>query len=187
MPGPGAGATRYVIEGPGGLVVKLPSEPWVAEEFQGQTVSLDEFFASSQTMLAPGDYSKAFAAAVLNQLRREFPETLTAGGTTTTEGGEQPGAGGFEETLTQFIEAFADAGAEEVDPAVSAAQSFYVQLWGTEAPKGYIERYFKAGGDLYDFQEAELSRPGARQTNYYQDRAYGYANRLAQIFGRGFS
>lgn len=189
MPGPGAGATRYIIEKDDGtLFVTIPSAAWVTEEFKGQTVPLSALFTKSQQMLLPGDYSKAFVSAVLNQLKREYPDVLEQ---QQAAGGETPDGEGitptdFNDTLAAFASALGEGSEPAEDPIVSQAKSFYRELWGIEPPKGYVERYFKAGGDFFDFRAAELGRPAAKQTQYWKGRGHSYAGALADIFGRGF-
>ena len=71
-----------------------------------------------------------------------------------------------------------------VDPQVSAAVSFYYQLWGTKPPAGYIEHFLNGERDLFDFIKFQLSRSGADNQIFFRDRYATYAGQAASIMGR---
>jgi len=70
------------------------------------------------------------------------------------------------------------------DPTVSAAASFYYQLWGAKPPMGYIEGFIRGGHDLFDFMTWQLSRPGAAKQQFYRDEFARYAAVAARTFGK---
>jgi len=74
-------------------------------------------------------------------------------------------------------------GTKLVDPEVSAGERLYFQIWGTKPPKGYIEGLVKAGLNIFEIQAHELSKPGAKRTQYYQGKFADYAATLAQAMG----
>lgn len=71
-----------------------------------------------------------------------------------------------------------------VDPTISAAASFYFQLWGIKPPLGYIEGFIGGGHDLFDFMREQLARPGASKQKFYRDQYAQFASLLARTFGR---
>jgi hypothetical protein len=89
---------------------------------------------------------------------------ITGGGTSSGGGGTSSGGGGT------------------VDPTVSAATSFYFQLWGVKPPAGYIENFLNGERDLFDFIKFQLSRPRADNQIFFRDRFAAYAQQAAGIF-----
>lgn len=79
---------------------------------------------------------------------------------------------------------FGSGGAPPEDPTVTAAKQFYFQLWGRKPPERYVERFIDQGHDLYDFVVWQLSRPPARQQQFYRDQFARYASIAASVFGR---
>jgi len=76
------------------------------------------------------------------------------------------------------------SGGATVDPTVSAATSFYFQLWGVKPPAGYIENFLNGTRDLFDFIKFQLSRPNADNQVFFRDRFATYAAQAASIMGR---
>jgi hypothetical protein len=76
------------------------------------------------------------------------------------------------------------SGGGPVDPTISAAASFYYQLWGTKPPQGYIEKFLDGSTDLFDFIRFQLGRPGADRQKFFRDQFAQYAQAAAQLFGR---
>jgi hypothetical protein len=74
--------------------------------------------------------------------------------------------------------------APPVDPTESAAESFYFQLWGRKAPKGYVKHFLNGEKDLFDFVRFQLSRPNADQQVYYRDHYANYAAQLGNLMGK---
>jgi hypothetical protein len=75
-------------------------------------------------------------------------------------------------------------GAAPVDPTVSAASSFYFQLWGVKPPEGYVENFLDGSTDLFDFITFQLSRPTADNQIFFRDRFASYAQQAAAIMAR---
>lgn len=75
-------------------------------------------------------------------------------------------------------------GAAPVDPTVTAASSFYFQLWGRKPPTGYIEGFINQGHDLFDFMTFQLARPGADNQQHFRDEFARYSALAAQVFAR---
>jgi hypothetical protein len=74
-------------------------------------------------------------------------------------------------------------GGKRVDPEIAAAEQAYFQIWGVEAPHGYIPELMKKGMNLFEIIDHELSKPAVRRTQYYVDKYSGYAQTIAQLFG----
>jgi hypothetical protein len=70
------------------------------------------------------------------------------------------------------------------DPEEVAAERAYFQIWGVEAPKGYIVSLMHQGMNLFEIIDHELAKPQIRRTQYYVDKSSNYAQVAAQIFGR---
>lgn len=78
----------------------------------------------------------------------------------------------------------ANATAAPVDPAVSAADTAYLQIWGIAPPKGYIEGLVTQGMNVFEIVQHELSKPAASQTSYYRDQLATIASSIATAMGR---
>lgn len=187
MPGPGHSSYVDVIyeNAQGVMVVRFPDEPWVNARYRGAEVAVDTVRQSEASAYIDTAAPEAehFARALYSQLNNTGDPDSGGGGSAGTEGSSD---GPLSAADILGATGDDDPAAKPVDPAVSQAQGFYLSLWGVSPPKGYVEQFFKAGGDFFDFKRAELSRPGAKTQSAYQDTAYAYANRLQEIFGRGF-
>ena len=104
------------------------------------------------------------------------PPGLDLGGVLGGIGGGTSSGGGSSTSST--------GGSAPVDPQVSAAASFYYQLWGTKPPAGYIENFLNGTRDLFDFIKFQLSRPNADNQIFFRDRFATYAAQVASIMGR---
>jgi hypothetical protein len=111
----------------------------------------------------------------------------------TTEEDGKPGTGGIDINVGTTpgtspggtsTSGGSSGGSASVDPQVSAAMSFYYQLWGTKPPAGYIEHFLDGTRDLFDFIKFQLSRPNADNQIFFRDRFATYAQQAASIMGR---
>ena len=94
------------------------------------------------------------------------------------------GDGGSSSGSSSSSSSSSGGGSAPVDPTVSAAASFYYQLWGQKPPMGYIEGFIRGGHDLFDFMTWQLSRPGAAKQTFYRDEFARYAAVAARTFGK---
>lgn len=111
---------------------------------------------------------------------------------------EQEGAGGevapeFTVTpeLLQLILEAASGGGEKkkgraapVSATVVGGQRAYFEIWGEEAPPGYIEGLVNNGLNVPEIILRELSKPALRETLYYRDQFADWASFLANLMGK---
>lgn len=168
--------------------VILPDATWVAPQFVGQDIQVSKFI-SNPTTYVNADATKqdprgyeSFIEAIYriagqaDKADQLHGQILDQAGTT-----QNPNIPPFNPVVTGTGSGGSST-SKPVDPAVSSAKSFYLTLWGTSPPKGYVEQFFKSGGDVFSFQQQELSRPGAEHQPLFQSKAASFAAQLAQMF-----
>lgn len=92
--------------------------------------------------------------------------------------------------LAAFITAGKTSTTTAEDPDITRGRQAYVDVWGIDPPKGYIESLVKMGMNPYEIRAHELAKTDAsgrvlaKSTNYYRDDWANKAAVVAQAMGR---
>jgi hypothetical protein len=84
----------------------------------------------------------------------------------------------------KIIKAYmAQNGQKQIDPVEARFAVRYFELWGVQAPPGYIKKIIKSGMNIYEFEDYERSKPAFRRTEIYQNDYAEAARIVAQALG----
>lgn len=119
--------------------------------------------------LLAGTQTWAGLSAEIRSQIEHTPNPDTGGMYSETSFGAGSGAPGLD--LSKLFNQSQQAAAV-VDPVLSAAQSYYFQLYGLEAPKGMLEKMVDSGLDLYAIQNQLLSTAGEQGAPGYDNIRY---------------
>ncbi len=107
--------------------------------------------------------------------------------TSVPEGQQQPAGATpqfqLDPQLAALLQQAQSSGSHKVDPTVAAGERIYFQIWGVKPPHGYIRHLVQQGMNVFEIAQHELSKPGARKTQYYRDRFAEAAYAIAQAMG----
>lgn len=124
----------------------------------------------------------------LGQVAKDVQEEGTVSGSSTIDLG---GVDAETQALIKSIIAQGSSGTSTAeDPDLTRGRQAYVDVWGIDPPKGYIESLVKQGLNPYEIRAHELSKVDANGkllaegTNYWRDDWANKAAVVAQAMGK---